>query len=87
MWAVLQTGLASASQRFRHACEVSTPDCLWGWSLGAPLIIRIARSAVYLHAIEAILIVMPACMNIKFCLGTKLWLMLKLWHFDDIILF
>ena len=68
--AVLQTGLASVSQLFWHACGVSTLDCLWGWNLGAPIIIRKSinnniRSAAYLHAIEAILIVMPACMNIK----------------------
>ena len=36
LWAVLQTGLASASQRSRKACRVSTLDSLGGWCSFAP---------------------------------------------------
>ena len=35
LWAVWQTGLASASQHFQHACAVSTLDCLSDRGLGA----------------------------------------------------
>ena len=36
LWAVLQTGLASASQRSRNTCRVSTLDSLGGWCSFAP---------------------------------------------------
>ena len=70
--AVLRTDLASASQRFRHDLAPRTAYGAGAWvppllfaKILILIIIFIAHNAMYLHTIEAILIVMPACMNIN----------------------